>query len=244
MAGHSNPRLIGKNIIDKNGRETVVYVLPPDAKHTQPGLPFGSLADLASDTETNKQSYVEDPYRYIDNDPTSRYSTTYDVSHEIVRQGHVVDVLRSDGTLFFRSTENVEPRRPTRIRLQANRVLTENDVKLLTSLVGYASSANTGKKVILTAKPDTNYSFVLDFDIWKNMKAKRDISEHIESFENDLKKFAAEGTPVRKTNRSGPNTQNTRLIDGFNEPEMLLEIYYDDVYLKDEDLAIIPDKPS
>lgn len=245
MPGHPNPNLIGKQITDKNGKRTKVYVLQEEKAHIQQKLPFDSLKTLAEPVNTEKEKiYIESPYRFVVDDSLSRYDKKYDISDEIVQSGNVVDVLKVDKTLFFRRTENVEPRFPTKIRVQFNRKITEKDVEKLTRIIGYASNVHTGKKNVFSPVRDSEFSFVLDFDIWKNTKMKRSSIEHIEGFEEDFKKFVTEGTPVRKTNRSGPATKNTRLIEGFQEPKLALEIFYDGVYLKNEDVVIDPNLGS
>jgi hypothetical protein len=48
-----------------------------------------------------------------------------------------------------------------------------------------------------------------------------------ERFHNQLPELLLEGSPIRKTDRAG--ARGTRLVEGFNEADLKIELYYDSV---------------
>ena len=57
------------------------------------------------------------------------------------------------------------------------------------------------------------------------------------TFQKKLEEFVNEGTPVRKTDQSGPGTKGTRLVDGIGDDDLQWELYADHVYVDDSEQA-------
>ena len=141
-----------------------------------------------------------------------------------VQAGEVFDELRcSDGTVYHRRRPGVTPYSPDVIRIQASRPLTPEDVQKFAGLVGYSFRvhASNGKSSLPDPVQDSPYSFTVFANTGRN--GRRNLDEGLQKFEDDLQWLIEEGSPVR------PTKENTRLIEGFNEPGLGFEIYYDSV---------------
>jgi hypothetical protein len=62
--------------------------------------------------------------------------------------------------------------------------------------------------------------------------SRDDLGMGLEDFEEALPQILSEGSPIRKTDRSGPGTKGTRLVEGFGA-DLAAEIYYDDAFSTD-----------
>lgn len=113
---------------------------------------------------------------------------------------------------------------PYGIRIQANRELTDNEVEPLASMTGYIfAKAGRGEGVGYPDR-DSNRSFTIGAETTKGR-----VYRNLYKFEEALPSLVYEGSPVRTTNRSGPGTEGTRLIEPLNS-ELKVEIYYDSVH--------------
>ncbi len=114
------------------------------------------------------------------------------------------------------------------MRIQANRALTEDEKSRFAGLTGYAYRATISGESLGYPDSDSPYSFVVSSDMTKS--SRDDLGVGLEEFEDQLPRMIQEGSPVRKTNRAGAGTAGTRLVEGFNDPTLTFEIYYDAVW--------------
>lgn len=138
-----------------------------------------------------------------------------------------------DGQRFYRRRAGVTPGEPYAVRIEADRELSNEEVRRLAGLVGYA-----GRAQLRMAEPvgephrDGPNSFVVSMDTTKSYSD--DIGIAMEEFERTLPAYFEEGSPVRKTDRSGPGTKGTRAVEGV--PGVQATVWWDDVH-KDNDLS-------
>lgn len=141
--------------------------------------------------------------------------------------GQVFEQIQVDGVTFHRRREGVFPSWPDSMRLRANRPLTDAEKRRFAGPVGYAYRATVAGEPLGEPASDTPYSFVVSADITKS--SRDDEGMALEAFEEVLTGYIQKGSPVRKTDRSGTSTKGTRLVEGFNDPDLKFELYYDDV---------------
>ena len=141
-----------------------------------------------------------------------------------VQAGEVLDNVVAFGTFFHRRREGVYADEPSAIRLQASSPLSDDEMQRLAQLAGYAYAAGVRGEPIGEPERDSRFSFVVGADTTKSRSD--DISVAMQRFEDSLPELIEHGSPVRMTNRSGPGTAGTRLIDGLG-PGLTVEIYYD-----------------
>jgi hypothetical protein len=144
-----------------------------------------------------------------------------------LQAGEVFDKVESDWGTFHRRREGVFPNTPYAMRLQANRPLSENEKKQMAGLVGYAYRTTVAGESLGDPDSDSPYSFMVSADMTKSRRD--DLGIALEEFEEKLPEMIQEGSPVRKTNQAGPGTAGTRLVEGFNDPGLKFEVYYDEV---------------
>lgn len=146
-----------------------------------------------------------------------------------VQAGQVFDQIEVEGWgTFHRRRAGVGADTPYAMRFQANRKLSDDENRRFAGLVGYAYSATVAGESLSDPYPDSHYSFVVSADMTKSRRD--DLGIALEEFEEQLPIMLQEGSPVRKTDRKGPGTAGTRLVDGFNDPDLKFEVYYDEVY--------------
>lgn len=145
-----------------------------------------------------------------------------------VQAGEVFDQVRVLGHRpFHRRREGVFPGEPYAMRFQANRKLSDDEKVRFADLVGYAYKSKVRGERVGIPESDSPFSLVISA---KTTKSRRDdLGQALEEFEDILPEIINEGSPVRKTNNAGPDTEGTRLVEGFNEPDLKFEIYYDSV---------------
>lgn len=144
-----------------------------------------------------------------------------------VQAGHVFDKVEVDGQTYHRRRDGVLPNTPYGMRLQFNRPLSESEKRHLAGLTGYAYRSSISGEPLGEPYADSPYSFVVSSDMTKS--SRDDLGVALEEFEDKLPAMIQEGSPVRVSDRSGPGTRGTRLVEGFNEPDLTFEIFYDDV---------------
>ena len=110
-----------------------------------------------------------------------------------------------DGTDFFEVTDDVWADAPYAIRIQVGRALTESEAQQFAGLVGYAY-AKTGGERGNGYHQDSPNSIVYYCDTTKGRAYN-----HLDTFFEDVKVMAVEGSPPRKT-KGG-----TRLIEGLGD---------------------------
>jgi hypothetical protein len=141
--------------------------------------------------------------------------------------GQVFDkVLSPDGTVFHRLRPGVFANEPYAFRVQASRPMREDEKLQLAGLMGYAYATEVRGEGLGMPESDSPYSFVVSVDTTKSRSD--DLGHAMQRFEESLPGIILEGSAPRKTDRKGPI--GSRLVEGFNEPDLAIELYYDDVY--------------
>lgn len=149
-----------------------------------------------------------------------------------VMNGEVIDRVVVGDVLYSRSRDGVTPREFRSVRVQLSRPLQEGEDERLASMVGYAfklamrPNSGYGNNVEVVSK-DTPYSVILEADTYYAGTSNMEYA--LQKFEREVATIVQEGSPVRKTNRAGPNTENTRAVNGFNDESLSFEFYYDEV---------------
>lgn len=183
------------------------------ADPARPAPPTGTEADTSSEN------------------PTSARVVTSENS--FVQRGGVADnVVSPDGTIFHRRRDDVYPREPYRMRFQADRPLSDEEMQHLAQLIGYEYRASVRGEPMGAPERDSPYSFMVFADTTKS--SSDDLGMALERFEEGLPTTVTQGSPLRSTNRSGPGTKGTRLVEPFGDVH--LEVYYDDVYYTSDDV--------
>lgn len=158
--------------------------------------------------------------------------TVYSIDHPDVQDGKIVDTIHSDGVQFHRRRDGVHPDFPYAMRFQANRPLSDDEIRTFAGLVGYKYRSTVAGEPLGDPLRDSQFSFIVGADTTKT--ARDDIGLALEDFERDLPEFVRDGSPIRKTDRAGLGTKGTRLIDGINDPDLTFELYYDNVITSTE----------
>lgn len=145
-----------------------------------------------------------------------------------VQSGQVVNRIETaDGTVFHRRRQGVYPNWPSHIRIQGNRPLTDGEVRQAAQLTGYAfRAALHGDEPVAHPERDSPYSFIVRAD--SSSSRSDDIVAAFDEFEQQLPTTLTEGSPVRKTDRQGPRTAGTRLVEGLGAG-LTFEVFYDEV---------------
>lgn len=147
-----------------------------------------------------------------------------------VMNGEVIDRVIVGEELYSRSRDGVTPGEFRSIRVQLSRPLKEGEDERLASMIGYAfklalrPSSGYGNNVDVMSK-DTPYSVILEADTYYAGTSNMEYA--LQKFEKEVATIVQEGSPVRKTNRAGPNTEHTRAVNGFNDDSLSFEFYYD-----------------
>lgn len=136
---------------------------------------------------------------------------------------HVDDVVEVEGYgTFHRSRPGVYPDQPYQVRIQLGRELEPGEEHHLAQLVGYAYSRTGGERLGEPVKDAPN-SVVMYMDTTKG-RAYRHLEDR---FEDGLGAMLEEGSPVRKTDRTGP--AGTRAVEGLGRIGQV-HVYYDSVF--------------
>lgn len=145
-----------------------------------------------------------------------------------VQAGEVFDQVRVLGNRpFHRRRDGVFPNEPYAMRFQANRKLSDDEKIRFAGMVGYAYSAKVRGEGVGIPESDSPFSFVVRADTTKTRRD--DLGQALGEFEDLLPEIVNEGSPIRKTNQAGAGTAGTRLVEGFNDPDLKFEVYYDSV---------------
>jgi hypothetical protein len=177
-------------------------------------------ADVFSVPGTNTRLHVLRP------EPADGITVPVPANDPRLLAGQVFDkVMAPDGTVFHRRREGVYPDWPDRIRVQASRPLREDEKLQMAGLLGYAYRAQVRGEGLSMPESDSPYSFIVGTDTTKTRSD--DLGMALERFEEDLPTLFMEGSPARKTNRTGPI--GSRLVEGLGDPDLTFELYYDDV---------------
>ena len=163
-------------------------------------------------------------------EPEVELGATDHVDHSLVDDAPAV--MRACGTVFHLRRDGVFPLWPQAMRFQFDRPLSPGEYRQAAQIIGYAYRATVAGESMGQPEIDSPSSFIVYADTTKTRRD--DLGMAMEEFEDVLPQMLEEGTPVRSTNRAGPGTAGTRLVDGMGPIEF--RIYYDDVWGDDEDL--------
>lgn len=192
----------------KNSQDFEKYKSLRDKLYKYVGVTYGK--------EAEEQSTGEAPTLVHHAVPLSNSQAANDPNN---RPDHVI-VSNLYGESEVYTAAEIYPDFPYSMRISANRPLTDSETEKIANLTGYLYRSTLNGEPLGNPWRDSNSSFVISADFTK-ASGKNNQS----NFENDLNDFITNGTPIRKTNRSGPNTINTRLVDGINE-DLDIKLYY------------------
>lgn len=137
-----------------------------------------------------------------------------------------VDVRGFGAMTKFVDGENF-PDAPYAIRLEANRPLSDEEIKTAARALGYAYRSTVAGESLSDPTRDSSHSFALHADTTKSRRD--DLGVALDDFHETLPGTLRDGSPVRTTDRAGRGTKGTRLTEGLNDPDLTFEIYYDSV---------------
>jgi len=184
-------------------------------------LASGSKVKATVKKPRAKKAKIVEPMRASSTDPEAQAGTVYDE----------IDVIDPDfpdeAVTFYRRKEGVYAGEPYHIRLQANRKLNAEDIKNMASLLGYNYRTTVADERLGWPKQDTPYSFVVFADMTKT--SRDDLGMAVEELEENLPVFLKEGSPILKKGSRG-KVAGERAIHGFNEKDLQVEVYYDNVF--------------
>src|SRR5690606_17666435 len=143
-----------------------------------------------------------------------------DQEKEDLRNG---DAFIHDGRTFQRRREGVYPSEPYAIAIRTAEPIDDEQMRRVAGLTGYAYSTTGGERAYGDPERVDDSTFILHVDTTKGRAYQR-----LDQFEEKLADTIRDGSLVRKTNRSGPGTAGTRLVDGIGE-NLAPEIFYDSV---------------
>lgn len=139
--------------------------------------------------------------------------------------GEVFDNIQEDeGTVWSRRSERVYADVPSDIRIRADRELTDEEMGPMAGIIGFAYAQSGRGESIGYRDRDSTRSFVVEADTTKGR-----VYRNLHKLEESLPKLVADGSKVRTTDRSGPGTRGTRLIEPMPDPPKI-EIFYDSVF--------------
>lgn len=148
-----------------------------------------------------------------------------DVNHPEIQAGAVRDVVVSGGTTYHRVRDGHFGAEPYSMRVQFDRDVSDEEIQRSAQLMGYALATAGQREGASDPERDSPRSFTLSVDTTKGRSYR-----HLDEFEDNLNTYLSEGTPVRKTDRSGPGTAGTRLVDGLGDKAPSYQLYYDSIY--------------
>lgn len=149
-----------------------------------------------------------------------------------VQNGEVIDRIVHEGKVYSRSRKGVTPDAPESIRIQLNRPLLKEEEDDIASLTGYAWKVkmrpDKWAEAVEIESVDSKYSVILKVDLYRETPRTNE-HKSLRQFEEELHEMFTNGTPMRTSNRAGPNTENTRLLEGLSGENLSFEVYYDSV---------------
>lgn len=135
--------------------------------------------------------------------------------HTINEYGEKVAYVRADEYNFHNY--------PDEMRVQASRPLSDAEVQKVAQLTGYQHRSTLNGEGLSDPDRCGNAAVLIGTDNTKSSGRKSMFGD----FEDGLEATLQEGSPVRKTDRSGPGTKGTRLIEGFGS-DVHFTLYYQD----------------
>jgi hypothetical protein len=231
-------KVLGQAQVLLQARGDAIDLEPQQAASTDPNDPW-SFDDVPSPTESSAAPRLPEDWIGCRHCGQSGFASTYDgetLGECDTCNGHgavpptplgqdTVEIAHW-GT-FHRRRDGVYPGTPYAMRFEANRPLTDDEVSQMAQLIGYRYRAAIRGESLGWPERDSAHSFVVAADTTKSRSD--DLGVALEDFEDDLDGLIFEGSPVRTTDRAGAGTRGTRLVEGFNDPDLKVAIYYDDV---------------
>ena len=165
--------------------------------------------------------YDEEGYIYVSALSDEVANGTYhpDRIHSINEYGEEVAYVRYDSYNFQNYPDNM--------RIQASRPLSDEEVQKVAQLTGYQHRQTLNGEGLSDPARCGNASVLVGTDNTKSAGRKSMFSE----FEDGLETTLQEGSRLRTTNRSGPGTKGTRLIEGLGS-DVTFTLYYEDDSVK------------
>lgn len=136
--------------------------------------------------------------------------------HSVNEYGEPVAYVRADKFSFHNY--------PDEMRIRASRPLSDAEVQKVAQLTGYHHRATLNGEGLSDPARCGNASVLVGTDNTKSAGRKSMFGD----FEDGLEARLQEGSPVRKTDRSGSGTKGTRLIEGFGDDVSFTLYYLDD----------------
>lgn len=210
-----------RRVLERND----IGIITDDLGQVSRDRPLPALeADIFAVPGTNTRLHVLKPARVESADGKT---TPVPANDPRLIAGQVFDkVLSPDGTVFHRLRPGVYANEPYAFRVQASRPMREDEKLQLAGLMGYAYATEVRGEGLGMPESDSPYSFVVSVDTTKSRSD--DLGHAMQRFEESLPGIILEGSAPRKTDRKGPI--GSRLVEGFNEQDLAIELYYDDVY--------------
>lgn len=136
---------------------------------------------------------------------------------------HAADSTEGDDMehpLLFAIGEDVwwrgEPTEPYSMLLHLANPITEEQAEQLVSLVGYAWRMYVGGEPLDAHDLDSTGT-ILTIPADSTKSARSNLWDALLLFADELPEVVRDGSPVRKTDRQGPGTKGTRLVEGMGE---------------------------
>jgi hypothetical protein len=185
-------------------------------------------------TASTIDRYDEEGFRYASalSDEVANGAYHPDRIHSINEYGEAVAYVRADSYTYHNY--------PDDMRIQASRPLTDAEVQRVAQLTGYQHRSTLNGEGLSDPDRCGNASVLVGTDNTKSSGRKSMFSD----FEDGLEATLQEGSPVRKTDRSGPGTKGTRLIEGFGS-DVNFTLYYQDTSVKFDKVPVkLEKKPA
>lgn len=109
---------------------------------------------------------------------------------------------------------------------KADRALEDREIDQIASLIGYAYRVTVSGEPMGLPQRLSSTAFKIAADTTKSYRD--DISQAMAQFLDRIPTYLTDGSPVRTSNRKGPGTKDTRLIEGLGEAAPKLTVYADD----------------
>jgi len=204
--------------VERDGWDDADYTQQLNTTNEKPTIPnLASLMGNGLDVEEN--GYDEGPFGQpvsskdgVDplNPPDSILSSPMGEGND-----------NAEAILFHRRREGVWADFPYATRIQANREITDAEIKQMASLLGYSYRVNVRGESLGWPVRDTPSSFYVFSDTTKSQRD--DLGDAMDDLENSYPQLLKEGTPQRK------RQNNTRAIEGMGDDNLKIDFYYDSV---------------
>jgi hypothetical protein len=116
---------------------------------------------------------------------------------------------------------------PSAFAFQADRPITDDEMAQMAAIIGYGYRATICGEAMELPERISSSAFKVAADTTKSRRD--DLSHAMEQFLDLIPTILKEGSPIRATDRQGPGTKGTRLIDGMGELTPSLTVFANDV---------------